>query len=327
VTESSNIPADDFKPQVLVIDDSMDVHRLLKARLRTEELEFREATAGPVGIKLAEEHTPTVILLDLDMPGMDGFEVLRILKENPRTLQIPVIVLSGLQSSQDKVTAFDLGAVDYVTKPFDLTELRVRVRATIKMQRLIKMLAQKAQIDGLTGLWNRVYFNSRLADEIGRIARRPGSVALAVLDIDHFKSINDTYGHPAGDAVIQGLAKLLTKECRHTDSICRYGGEEFGIIMPDTNEADARLVADRIRVAFEQLNWPRHPERKTTVSIGVAAVAGQGMVAPEAVLECADKNLYSAKHGGRNKVVCSSLELAATAAMIKPQPPSSSAAA
>lgn len=327
MTESSNIPADDFKPQVLVIDDSMDVHRLLKARLRTEELEFREATAGPAGIKLAEEHAPTVILLDLDMPGMDGFEVLRILKENPRTLQIPVIVLSGLQSSQDKVTAFDLGAVDYVTKPFDLTELRVRVRATIKMQRLIRMLAQKAQIDGLTGLWNRVYFNSRLADEIGRIARRPGSVALAVLDIDHFKSINDTYGHPAGDAVIQGLAKLLTKECRHTDSICRYGGEEFGIIMPDTNEADARLVADRIRVAFEQLNWPRHPERKTTVSIGVAAVAGQGIIAPEAVLECADKNLYSAKHGGRNKVVCLSLELAATAAMIKPQPPSSSEAA
>ncbi|MCG3121755.1 MAG: Response regulator PleD [Phycisphaerales bacterium] len=310
MTESSSInPGEDFKPQVLVIDDSMDVHRLLRARLRTEELEFREATDGQAGLAIAEEHSPTVILLDLDMPGMDGFEVLRILKENPRTLQIPVIVLSGLQSSQDKVTAFDLGAVDYVTKPFDLTELRVRVRAAIKMQRLIRMLAQKAQIDGLTGLWNRVFFNSRLAEEMGRLSRREGNLALAVVDIDHFKSINDTYGHPAGDAVIQGLAKLLVKECRHTDSVCRYGGEEFGVIMPDTGATDARNVAERIRAAFEQLSWPRHPERKATVSIGVAAVAGTGALTPEALLEIADKNLYTAKNSGRNRVVSSVAEL------------------
>lgn len=309
VADSSIIPVDDFKPQVLVIDDSMDVHRLLKARLRTEDLEFREATDGSGGLRLAEEHLPTVILLDLDMPGMDGFEVLRVLKENPRTLQIPVIVLSGLQSSQDKVTAFDLGAVDYVTKPFDLTELRVRVRATIKMQRLIRMLAQKAQIDGLTGLWNRVFFNTRLSEEIGRLSRRAGNLSLAVLDIDHFKSVNDTYGHPAGDAVIQGLAKLLVKECRHTDSVCRYGGEEFGIIMPDTAMTDAKNVAERIRVAFEQLNWPRHPERKTTVSIGVASVGGLGAISQEALLETADRNLYTAKHGGRNRVVATSAEL------------------
>ncbi|GMV27117.1 MAG: hypothetical protein AMXMBFR58_31480 [Phycisphaerae bacterium] len=310
MTESSSInPGEDFKPQVLVIDDSMDVHRLLRARLRTEELEFREATDGQAGLAIAEEHSPTVILLDLDMPGMDGFEVLRILKENPRTLQIPVIVLSGLQSSQDKVTAFDLGAVDYVTKPFDLTELRVRVRAAIKMQRLIRMLAQKAQIDGLTGLWNRVFFNSRLAEEMGRLSRREGNLALAVVDIDHFKSINDTYGHPAGDAVIQGLAKLLVRECRHTDSVCRYGGEEFGVIMPDTGAMDARNVAERIRAAFEQLSWPRHPERKATVSIGVAAVAGTGALTPEALLEIADKNLYTAKNSGRNRVVSSVAEL------------------
>ncbi len=317
MTDSSTNPVDEFKPQVLVIDDSMDVHRLLKARLRTEELEFREATDGPSGLKLAEEHVPTVILLDLDMPGMDGFEVLRVLKENPVTLQIPVIVLSGLQSSQDKVTAFDLGAVDYVTKPFDLTELRVRVRATIKMQRLIKMLAQKAQIDGLTGLWNRVFFNTRLSEEIGRLSRRVGNLSLAVLDIDHFKSINDTYGHPSGDAVIQGLGKLLLKECRHTDSVCRYGGEEFGIIMPDTALADARNVADRIRAAFEQLNWPRHPERKTTVSIGVASVAGSGMFSAETLLENADKNLYGAKHAGRNRVIASSSELKPTDCVVR----------
>ncbi|MCC6426309.1 MAG: diguanylate cyclase [Phycisphaerales bacterium] len=309
--------SDDYKPLVLVIDDSLDVHRLLRARLRTEEIEFREATDGAGGVKIAEEHQPTVILLDLDMPGMDGFEVLRVLKENPRTLQVPVIVLSGLQSSQDKVTAFDLGAVDYVTKPFDLTELRVRVRAAVKMQRLIRMLANKAQIDGLTGLWNRIFFNTRMAEELGRLSRREGNLALAVLDIDNFKSVNDTYGHPAGDAVIQGLAKLLVKECRHTDSVCRYGGEEFGIIMPDTSCTDAKNVAERIRAAFEQLSWPRHPERKTTVSIGVAAMAGTGALTPEALLEIADRNLYSAKHAGRNRVVASLAQLTGTDTVIR----------
>ncbi|MBL8963321.1 MAG: diguanylate cyclase [Phycisphaeraceae bacterium] len=304
MTEStSNNPVDEFKPIVLVIDDSVDVHRLLKARLRTEELEFREALDGESGLKVARDDSPTVILLDLDMPVMDGFEVLRVLKEDPRTLQIPVIVLSGLQSSQDKVTAFDLGAVDYVTKPFDLTELRVRVRSTIRMQRLIRMLAQKAQIDGLTGLWNRVYFNTRLTEELGRLSRREGNLSLAVLDIDHFKSINDTYGHPAGDGVIQGLAKLLQGEFRHTDSVCRYGGEEFGVIMPDTTLADAASVAERVRVAFERMVWPRHPERKTTISIGVAAVGGSGTLTVEAIIELADKNLYAAKSGGRNRVV------------------------
>ena len=142
-------------PVVLVIDDSQDVHRLLKARLKREELEIASAMSGEEGIALAKKGAPSIVLLDLDMPGMDGFETLRRFKEDSDLRGVPVIVLSGLQSPHDKVTAFDLGAVDYVTKPFELTELRVRVRSALRIQQLMTMLAQRAQVDGLTGLWNR----------------------------------------------------------------------------------------------------------------------------------------------------------------------------
>lgn len=290
---------------MLVIDDSQDVHRLLRARLKHEDLELLAAGDGKTGLTLAAEQMPSAILLDLDMPGMDGFEVLRALKEEAKTHNIPVIVLSGLQSPQDKVMAFDLGAVDYVTKPFDLTELRVRVRSAVRMQQLLKMLAQKAQIDGLTGLWNRVYFNHRWSEEVSRASRRGGNLSIAMLDVDHFKSINDTYGHPAGDQVIQGLAKLLQRECRQSDLACRYGGEEFALIMPDTATTDAKAVCERIRAAFEALTWARHPERTVTISIGVCGGSGAGAVTAESWVDQADRNLYQAKHSGRNRVIAS----------------------
>jgi len=295
---------DDSNPGVLVIDDSPDVHRLLKARLRHEELDLRAATSGQGGIAAAKEGKPAIILLDLDMPDMDGFEVLRVLKNDPATVQIPVIVLSGLQSAQDKVTAFDLGAVDYITKPFNLTELRVRVRSALKMHRLVQMLGQLAQVDGLTGLWNGAHFEARWADEVAGCQRHGRALSLAMIDVDHFKSINDTYGHPAGDAVLQGMARIVQRECRQEDVACRYGGEEFALIMPDTRPADALVVCERMRNALAEVVWPRHPERSITVSVGLAGSGGAACTvsAPEWV-EAADRSLYSAKKTGLNRVV------------------------
>lgn len=294
---------DDAKPVVLIIDDSQDVHRLLKARLRAEDLEFVSATSGEQGLTLAKERQPLLALLDLDMPGMDGFEVLRSLKDDPATVQIPVIILSGLQSAQDKVTAFDLGAVDYVTKPFDMAELRVRLRAALRMNQLVRMLAQRAQIDGLTGLWNRAYFDARWNEEFARATRHGRPVSVAMIDVDHFKSINDGFGHPAGDAVLQGVAKLLHRELRQSDIACRYGGEEFVIILSDTNAPAATALCDRIRTAISDLAWSRHPERKVTASFGVAGCEGIPSVSAERWIEIADQNLYTAKRSGRNRVV------------------------
>jgi len=291
------------KPVVLLIDDSIDVHRLLAARLRGEPIDVAFAASGEEGLRRAEELKPAVILLDLDMPGLDGFEVLRALKDKEATQDTPVVVLSGLNSPQDKVTAFDLGAQDYVTKPFDLTELRVRLRAALRLSRLLSMLAQHAQVDGLTGLWNRRYFDARWAEELAGATRHNRPLTIAILDLDHFKGINDTFGHPAGDAVLEGFAKLLRDEKRASDIACRYGGEEFGLIMPDTKPTDGRQVCERLRVALETIRWPKHPERKVTVSIGVAGTTGAAAITSEAWLDAADKNLYEAKKSGRNRVV------------------------
>jgi two-component system, cell cycle response regulator len=294
---------DSPSPTVLVIDDSMDVHRLLKARLRNEELELLAASSGAEGLKIAAERRPTIILLDLDMPGMDGFEVLRALKESPATQDVPVIVLSGLQGSQDKVTAFDLGAVDYVTKPFDLTELRVRVRSALKMHRLVRLLAERAQVDGLTGLWNRAHFDKRWADEVAGATRHGRALSLAMFDADHFKSVNDTFGHPAGDTVLQGIAKIILGACRQSDIACRYGGEEFALIMPDTGPDDGLAVCERIREAIAATVWPRHPDRMVTVSAGLAGAVKPEAVGAAAWLDAADQGMYQAKKTGRNRTV------------------------
>lgn len=288
-------------PEVLLIDDCIDVYRLLGARLRSETMHLSYSDSGSDGLKQARETSPALVLLDIEMPGIDGFEVLRGLKSDPVTLNIPVIVLSGLNSPHDKVTAFDLGAIDYITKPFELTELRVRVRSALRLYRLMAMLAQRAQIDGLTGLWNRTYFSERLASEVARAGRHNRPLSLAVMDIDHFKSINDTYGHPAGDSVIQGLAEMLQTTSRADDVACRYGGEEFALIMPDTTVEDALGVCERIRNTFEAKTWPRHPGRHCTLSCGIAGSNGGASLPPDQWLETADKQLYASKQGGRNR--------------------------
>lgn len=296
-------------PRVLIIDDSIDVHRLLTARLRSEPIEIVSATGGKDGMQVARETEPAVILLDLDMPDVDGFEVLRQLKDDPKTVNIPVLVLSGLTDSQDKVTAFDLGAIDYITKPFDIIELRVRIRAALKLNSLIQMLNKRAQIDGLSGLWNRKYFDTRLKEAVDGVARHGHPLTVALIDLDHFKSINDTYGHPAGDTVIQGLADIVSEQSRSTDVCCRYGGEEFAIIMADTEPSAAQIVCDRIREELKAKTWARHPERQVTGSFGLIGV-GEGSAIksqPEAWLEAVDQNLYIAKTNGRDQVVASDM--------------------
>lgn len=311
MTDSHTI-SEDKRHSVLVVDDSEDVHRLLQARLRQESIDLLTALEGRSALESAAANKPSLILLDLDMPDMDGFEVLRHLKETSETRDIPVIVLSGLHSPADKVVAFDLGAVDYVTKPFDLMELRVRLRAAIRMSDLIEMLGRLAHVDGLTSLWNRAHFDERWSASISENLRSGRPLSIALFDLDHFKSLNDTYGHPAGDAALQGFAKLIKRECRASDIPCRYGGEEFVLIMPGTSPEDAGTVCDRIRQELAALNWPAHPERKITVSIGVAGAHETAPLTPEHWLEAADKVLYRAKKSGRDRVVTTNVASGST---------------
>ena len=301
------INTEEKRHSVLVVDDSEDVHRLLQARLRQENIDLFSALEGSKALEIAAKEAPSLILLDLDMPDMDGFEVLRHLKESSKTRDIPVIVLSGLHSPADKVVAFDLGAVDYVTKPFDLMELRVRLRSAIRMSDLIEMLGKLAHIDGLTGLWNRAHFDERWTASISENHRSERPLCIALFDLDHFKSLNDTYGHPAGDAALQGFAKLIKREIRASDIPCRYGGEEFALIMPGTTPEEGSIVCERIRQDLAAMNWPAHPERKVTVSIGIAGADAAVDVSAEQWLADTDKALYRAKKSGRDRVVTTNL--------------------
>jgi len=290
------------QPVLLLIDDAPEIHRLMAMKLKDEGLDFLTAFSGVEGIELAERQLPALILLDVTMPDHDGFEVLHTLKENPATKQIPVIMLSATHASEAKVRSFELGAMDYVTKPVDVPELRARIQSAIRLTRLMEMLEHRAQIDGLTGLWNRAHFDRRLEAELAEMKRRETPLSLVMCDLDHFKKLNDSFGHPAGDAVLETFASLITQEIRVNDIACRYGGEEFALILPRTAVAEAVGVCERIRKALFARTFRKYPEMQATASFGVAGMPIDGATDPAAWLEGADNALYSAKENGRNRV-------------------------
>jgi diguanylate cyclase (GGDEF)-like protein len=289
-------------PKVLAIDDSELIHRLLQVRLQYENLELHGALSAEEGMRTARILRPDVILLDIEMEGMDGFALLQELKADPELQDIPVIFISATASMEDRVRALDLGAVDFVGKPFEVVELKARVRSALRVQHLLKMLAQKAQVDGLTGLWNRTYFNRRLQQEVSEAVRHRRPLSLAMCDIDNFKRLNDQHGHPFGDHVLEEFARIL-QTGRASDVACRYGGEEFGIILSGTTGAEALEVAERYRRRLETLEWPGLKGLRVTVSVGVADLATlAGEQTADEILAAADAALYRAKAGGRNRV-------------------------
>ena len=289
-------------PTVLAIDDSELIHRLLKTRLQGERLELHNATSSAEGLKKAVALNPDIILLDIAMDGMNGFELLEKLKEDPRTRNIAVIFISATSEAMDRVKGLDMGAIDFICKPFDAFELKARVRSALRTQHLVKMLEQKAQIDGLTGLWNRRYFDQRMIQEISEAKRYSRPLSLVLCDIDRFKRLNDQFGHPFGDFVLERVAQILSGG-RTSDIACRYGGEEFGLILSSTNIEQGHEVAERLRMAIESIVWPGKQDLVVTASFGICDTESVGEETnPEAMLETADSALYKAKQNGRNRV-------------------------
>ena len=301
-------------PRVLVIDDSPDSHALLAARLRSERLELITAMNAHQGVELALERAPDLVLLDLDLPDVSGLDVCRRLQTDPRTMNVPVLFLTGTEDPSVKAAALDLGAVDYVTKPFDPAELRARVRSALRTKHYHDMLATRAQLDGLTGLWNREYFDRRLQEELSAAQRHGQPLSIALIDLDHFKRVNDTYGHPFGDHTLQAFAAGLTRTVRTSDVACRYGGEEFVVILRQTGAMEALKAAERMRSMVAQLKLhSRGQPVPVTASLGVAALEQQSSakppsVRPELLIQAADTALYRAKNEGRNRVVLASTE-------------------
>ena len=236
------------------------------------------------------------------MDGMNGFELLEKLKEDPRTRNIAVIFISATSEAMDRVKGLDMGAIDFISKPFDAFELKARVRSALRTQYLVKMLEQKAQLDGLTGLWNRRYFDQRMIQEISEAKRYSRPLSLVLCDIDRFKRLNDQFGHPFGDFVLERVAQILSGG-RTSDIACRYGGEEFGLILSSTNIEQGHEVAERLRMAIESIVWPGKQDLVVTASFGICDTESVGEETnPEAMLETADSALYKAKQNGRNRV-------------------------
>ena len=246
------MPNADYKPLVLVIDDSIDVHRLLQARLRHEQIDLVGTTKPGEAVEMAQQHKPATIALDPISGARRLQRRLRALKDEQTTNNIPVIVLSGKAGSEDKVTAFDL--CGRTTSRSPSTSPNFACGGCALVDHLLRLLAERADVDGLTGLGNRAAFNKRWTEKVAESSDSSVPLSLAMLDVDFFKRINDTYGHPAGDQVLVGLAQLLQSESRTPDIACRYGGEEFALIMPSTGPAD--------RAGW----WRSHPHRSTARS-------------------------------------------------------------
>lgn len=287
--------------KVLIIDDDPASVALARQWLKKDGHGIITAADGEEGLSRAAGEEPDLILLDVHMPGMNGFQVCEKLKADSRLRNIPVIFLSAADETREKVKGLDLGAVDYVTKPFDRFELPARVRAALRTKRLQDLLTVYSEIDSLTEVYNRRVLMERLEQEWNRTRRYSTTVAFIMCDIDHFKAVNDTHGHPTGDQVLERIATLLRKSVRSSDMVGRYGGEEFGIIMVNADRDSAASAAERYRSKIESMDLhSRKGEFRVTVSFGVADSRGKDSV--NQLVTAADRALYKAKETGRNTV-------------------------
>ena len=292
-------------PRVLVVEDNELERQLIRHRLRPDRVLLLEAADGASGLELARSAAPDLILLDLGLPDCSGFEVIHQLKEDPATRSIPVIFISAFGSTEAKVRALDLGAIDFITKPFDPAELRARLRVAYRLKFQQDLLEKQAHLDALTGLANRLALRERLDAEWAACRRRSAPLSILIVDVDHFKRINDRFGHAAGDLALRRVAEALRVVARASDLVARYGGEEFVLLAPDCDLVGAIGLAERAREQIEALRvvFEAAPH-ELTASVGVATAPGLDPDDPEpdALFDRADRALYEAKAAGRNAV-------------------------
>lgn len=258
------------------------------------------------------EHLPDLLMLDLDHQTSEVLNICHTLKERYGA-QLPIVLMSASSDRNSKLQAWEAGVDEYLRKPIDETELLVRSRALLKRRDLHWQLTQtvdemsnRATIDALTQLLNRGAFDRNLQREFERVKSCEGQVALIMADVDHFKHYNDRNGHVAGDGILKQVGALLSEESRKRDIVARYGGEEFAIILPDTSEDDARMVAQRIQQRFASVAFPEghaQPLGRLSLSMGIAALPNDHINSPKELIESADKALYEAKTRGRNRAV------------------------
>ena len=309
--------------KVLLVEDDPIQASATKEILSKLGYEVLWAEDGINAIKLVKSQKPDIVLLDVILPGMDGYEVCRWLKLEETTKGIPIIMLTVKKELSDKISGLHIGADDYLPKPYNELELNARIYALLRTKALQDELKLKnrqledlldkvnfmAITDSLTGLYNRRRFLDVLTNEYERAKRYGTPFSLVMLDIDYFKKINDNFGHVVGDTVLKEISEILLKGIRDIDTAARYGGEEFMLILPNTDKDHARIVAERIRQAIETYDFIGL-DRKISASIGISGMPDASIADEDRLIRCADFGLYRAKQLGRNRtVVAEALEL------------------
>ena len=294
--------------RILVVDDAMENIQILHQALRGEH-DVLFALSGEKALELAHQQLPDLILLDAIMPGMDGYAVCAALQESAETQDIPVIFVTALSQPEDETRALEAGAVDFISKPFNVAVVRARVRTQLTIKRQADALRELTLTDALTGVANRRSFNNTLANEWRRCARSGAALALIMIDVDHFKRYNDLYGHQAGDHCLQQLSAAMARcASRPQDLLARFGGEEFILLLPEEELAGASVVAQRLldevrAAALPHAASPTSP--LVTISMGLAVTLPRAGLDTGDLIRTADALLYRAKHTGRNRFCAS----------------------
>jgi len=304
------------KGTILVVDDQPANLKVLLSFLKEHQFEIRVADSGKRALKVLESLKPDLILLDIMMPGIDGFETCRLIKQKKETAEIPIIFISALDGMDDKIAGFEAGGVDYITKPFQRIEVLTRINTHIylrrKEQELEKALDEVVRqqkifktlsiTDDLTGLYNRRHLSTIIKREFQRSIRHDSDLSCLMLDLDYFKQVNDKYGHDFGDTVLRTFASIMEGFLRSSDFAFRYGGEEFLLLLPETNVEGALQVGEKIRLRMTQEKIIEGDIQATVlVSAGVASTQHNPEDCDD-LIRLADKALYSAKRHGRNQV-------------------------
>jgi diguanylate cyclase (GGDEF)-like protein len=309
---------------ILIVDDHLPNLDLIIDVLNEQGLQVHSATTGNTALNEIQAHPPDLILLDIEMPGMNGYEVCEYVKTNPETQDIPVIFISISDQVLDKVKAFSVGGADYITKPFQIEEMLARVQTHLAVRDLTKQLAKRnqelqkeiakrkkyeqqleemARTDHLTKAHNRRSFFELAERELVHAKSSQQPISVVMMDIDRFKNVNDAHGHLIGDQVLINLVKLCQSKIREVDIFARMGGEEFAILMPNTTIEAAESAAERIRkVVFESFMATGRANVLITISLGVSNWGGSGDLDINRLLDKADKALYHSKEAGRNRV-------------------------
>lgn len=293
------------KPRLLVVDDQ-PINIQVMHQIFASQYQVFMATSGQQALDFCHKTPPDLVLLDVVMPGMDGFEVCQALKADPTTSDIPVIFVTAHTDAAQETRGLDVGAVDFISKPVNPAVVRARVKTQLTLKLQSDLMRKLVFLDGLTGVFNRRYFDQQLAVETARSMRSRSPLALIMLDVDFFKRYNDHYGHQAGDDCLREIAATLKESLRRpADLVARYGGEEFACILPDTAYEDALLIAADLEKNVRLRNIPHAASQVSdvvTISLGVAGQPGTIASDAPALLALADAQLYCAKNAGRARV-------------------------